>query len=248
VSNQYCGATPGCGSGSGSIGTTCGNGTVCSMSVCTATCASPLSSCINSCVDERNDPQHCGSCSPCSNVANASNPVCRTSMCVTGTCSAGFSDCNGVYADGCEVNTTTDKSNCGFCGNVCPSSAPICSSGVCGCLAGKALPPAPCTTGTDLESTAKWVVCTADCTQAWISDDKAGGGQYHALQICNSLGYTKAGGWSGNYGTICGTNQGAGSCAAPQTPSFSIPVSSPDCGMDANGPVICNTVEWQCLP
>ena len=120
----------------------------------------------------------------------------------------------------------------------------ICMQG--GCLNGGKQPPAGCTSGADL-SGAKWVVCKADCATAWLSHATVGGGQFHAKKICNDLGYATLGKWDGNYGTICGTNQGAGSCANPQTSMFSRDPLAPNCGSDANGGIFCNTVEWQCL-
>ena len=48
---------------------------------------------------------------------------------------AGFQDCNGNAADGCEVNVQTDVSHCNTCNHVCPgvaNAAPTCTAGVCG--------------------------------------------------------------------------------------------------------------------
>jgi hypothetical protein len=77
----------------------------------------------------QNNPSNCGACgNNCPAAANG------TAVCVAGgcnyVCSAGFRDCNGAAADGCEVNITNTTSNCGACGNVCPVGN-ICSAGVC---------------------------------------------------------------------------------------------------------------------
>jgi hypothetical protein len=50
-------------------------------------------------------------------------------------CNAGFANCNGAAADGCEVNLTNDLANCGGCGNSCGS---VCSGNVAAlaCTAG----------------------------------------------------------------------------------------------------------------
>lgn len=48
----------------------------------------------------------------------------------TGKCLPGFKDCDGVLANGCEVNITNNSSNCGVCGNVCPSGK-TCVGGIC---------------------------------------------------------------------------------------------------------------------
>src|SRR5690606_23856526 len=69
-------------------------------------------------VDLRTSAAHCGACQ------NACTPpggtgVCTDGNCGIGTCSAGRADCNGVYADGCEVDTTTNAAHCGACNAAC---------------------------------------------------------------------------------------------------------------------------------
>jgi hypothetical protein len=52
----------------------------------------------------------------------------------TGTCPAGFADCNGAARDGCEVKLAENAANCGACGNACPSdplTLPVCVEGRC---------------------------------------------------------------------------------------------------------------------
>jgi len=51
-------------------------------------------------------------------------------VCGLGTCNAGFGDCNGMPADGCEVNLATNNANCGACGNVC-TGGNVCKQGTC---------------------------------------------------------------------------------------------------------------------
>jgi hypothetical protein len=71
----------------------------------------------------------------CPLVANA------TSACVSGacqvTCSAGFANCDGNAANGCETALMTDTRNCGACGVICglcaDGSPQRCNAGVCGC-------------------------------------------------------------------------------------------------------------------
>jgi hypothetical protein len=50
------------------------------------------------------------------------------------TCNAGFGNCDGQGADGCEDNLNTDKNNCGGCGVACQAintSSTSCSGGAC---------------------------------------------------------------------------------------------------------------------
>lgn len=60
---------------------------------------------------------NCGECGrPCV-FANAS-ASCNAGACQMGSCYAGFANCNGDIADGCETSLKTDA-NCGSCGNDC---------------------------------------------------------------------------------------------------------------------------------
>jgi hypothetical protein len=49
------------------------------------------------------------------------------------TCQAGFADCNGVAADGCEVDLNASASHCGACGQACalPRATSTCFLGEC---------------------------------------------------------------------------------------------------------------------
>lgn len=40
---------------------------------------------------------------------------CSAGGCRIVSCSTGYADCNGVFSDGCEVNTSTNKGHCGGC-------------------------------------------------------------------------------------------------------------------------------------
>ena len=79
------------------------------------------------------DPLNCGVCSRVCSAAFATTN-CSASNCGISSCTAGHANCNGLYADGCEVSTATDLANCGGCNNVCaPARAtPSCAAGLCG--------------------------------------------------------------------------------------------------------------------
>lgn len=83
-------------------------------------CAPPSSLCGASCVDERFDPQNCGSCkSQCPVGKLCSNGTCGV------TCLGGSSQCGDRCTD-----LRDDPSNCGACGNAC-GLFNVCSNGVC---------------------------------------------------------------------------------------------------------------------
>jgi hypothetical protein len=82
---------------------------------------------------------HCGACGMACQGANATG-ACMAGRCVL-TCSAGFADCDGMAANGCEVELNTSTAHCGRCGMTCPTAMnamPTCTRGACGsvCLAG----------------------------------------------------------------------------------------------------------------
>lgn len=83
-------------------------------------------------VGTTNDPSHCGSCARQCTVANG-QPGCVNSACTVASCSNGFSDCNMMPGDGCEVNTTNDVMHCGTCAGACnlPNAVPVCSGATC---------------------------------------------------------------------------------------------------------------------
>jgi hypothetical protein len=50
---------------------------------------------------------------------------------VVAACNAGFGDCDGMAANGCETNTTSSAQNCGSCGRVCANNVPYCFNSAC---------------------------------------------------------------------------------------------------------------------
>jgi hypothetical protein len=82
---------------------------------------------------------HCGRC------GNACPSINGTATCAMGACAlacnAGFGNCDGNPANGCETNLATTASSCGMCGRACalPNATAGCASGQCtvaSCAAG----------------------------------------------------------------------------------------------------------------
>jgi cysteine-rich repeat protein len=107
-------------------------------------------------------------------------------------------------------------------------------------------PPA-CTNGSDPWTNAPWVVCSSSPDMAWISSNTQG--QYHPLAICQQLGYDTVGQTGGNCGNVCGYCQQGTSCMNLGNMQFDFGQwnGSANCGADANGPILCQTVHWTCV-
>jgi len=77
-------------------------------------------------------PSSCGTCGRVCSTPNGA-PGCIGGNCTTAACNAGFADCNGLAADGCETNTNTSPFACGVCNNVCsePNATAACVGGSC---------------------------------------------------------------------------------------------------------------------
>jgi hypothetical protein len=114
----------------------CGGG-VCTAADCSqmpgrADCDRDEASCE---IDLRSDPMNCGACGyQCAFAAGVTAHAtlgCSASGCIA-NCDAGFGDCDGNYANGCEtpLNTVT---NCGMCRSACSiaNSTSTCSNGTC---------------------------------------------------------------------------------------------------------------------
>ena len=99
-------------------------------------CAGATTCCGETCIDLASDPNNCGGCGAvCPAGANAAEVVCAASTCAITTCAAGFADCDGDAANGCETVLGTDA-NCGACGDACTTAGATCGGGgtpgVCG--------------------------------------------------------------------------------------------------------------------
>jgi hypothetical protein len=115
----------------------------CSAGTCGITCDAGFSDCdgdpSNGCeVDLDSDAAHCGGCGIACDGTNGT-PTCSAGTCGI-TCAAGYADCDGDAANGCEVNVDGDTANCGACATACSTTnaTPSCTAGVCAvaCSAG----------------------------------------------------------------------------------------------------------------
>ena len=223
----------------GACGAPCGPEEVCASGSCSSSCNTDQTICsdggLSYCANLQTDNANCGTCG---------NACTGTYVgCSGGTCSSQCSDTQSLCKpDGgapyC-ADIKSDNVNCGTCGNVCPTTKPLCSGGTC--VNGSVQ---PCQTGNDLETGAAWVVCKVDSTGAWVSHNNYGGANYHALQICQTLGYTKVVSQGGTYaGTVCGYNQPSSSCTSNGSETFD---GGGSCGSDGYGIILCLTVQWKC--
>ena len=106
--------------------------------------------------------------------------------------------------------------------------------------------PEVCDAGTDPGTGSAWVVCEADADEAWVSADHFG--QYHAELICQTLGYDTVAHWGGTCGNVCGFCEGPTSCVNPGRKRVDVRAwDNFNCGQDALGRIICNTVDWICV-
>jgi len=121
----------------GACGRTCAAGQVCSSGACTATCASPLTTCgtlaAAYCANTSNDPANCGACGRACALTNATASGCAAGACTVLTCATGFGNCDGVAANGCETDLNTTVSSCGACGRACAlaNAGETCTAGAC---------------------------------------------------------------------------------------------------------------------
>ncbi len=118
----------------------------CAMGRCTvASCTTGFADCnMNPAdgreIDTRTSATHCGMCGRACMVGANAVPNCVAGACRT-TCAAGFSDCDGNDANGCEVDTRVNVTHCGSCGRTCTAvgGTPACVGSLCSvgtCMAG----------------------------------------------------------------------------------------------------------------
>ncbi|MGE0789820.1 MAG: hypothetical protein AB7S26_29375, partial [Sandaracinaceae bacterium] len=83
----------------------------------------------NGCERALTDVANCGLCGRTCGGMNATWS-CPAGVCNVATCAAGYDDCDGVDANGCESVLATDDLNCGACGNACMGDE-TCVAGSC---------------------------------------------------------------------------------------------------------------------
>jgi hypothetical protein len=144
---------------------------------------------------------------------------CIKGVCTLVACEAGWSDCDGDKANGCEVSTSSDLKNCGQCSNVCAfDHAPeTCVSGACqmgACEPGwsdcNANPADGCEQVGDLQHCGS---CTNDCTVLslpHVTTPSCNVGQC-AIGTCES-GWVDQNKTTGD-GCECGTDTAASACS-----------------------------------
>jgi hypothetical protein len=98
----------------------------CGNSTCKVNCTGSFRDCdgqfLNGCeVDTSTSTQNCSGCNlPCTAPnATVTAVACSASTCKVTACNAPQADCDHLFGNGCEVNTSTDPNHCGSCGNVC---------------------------------------------------------------------------------------------------------------------------------
>jgi len=97
-------------------------------------CASSSKLCEGACVPLTLPKYGCAQtgCIPCS-LGNA-QAICVAGKCAVAACNGTNKDCNGVAADGCEIDTDHDPNHCGSCdANPCivSNATPDCAAGRC---------------------------------------------------------------------------------------------------------------------
>jgi len=125
----------------GACGSACAAGHLCVAGECAPSCQAPLLACSQVCVDPRFDPMNCNGCGNACTPPAGSVALCSYGVC-TSQCSAGFGDCDGSSANGCETDLGTNLAHCGGCDKSCgavSNGTPACADGACvigSCVAG----------------------------------------------------------------------------------------------------------------
>ena len=133
----------------GACGTACVAGSnstaFCTAGTCGIRCAAGFADCdgnaANGCEVALNSVTNCGACGRTCAFANAGATCGAGGVCAIGTCNAGFANCDSNAANGCEVNTATDRTHCGACTGASATcgNGQVCSASVCQASCGAGL-------------------------------------------------------------------------------------------------------------
>jgi hypothetical protein len=106
----------------------------CAVGMCSAGFADCDMNPANGC--ESNTSTSASNCGGCGTVCALPNATasCVAGACTLGACNAGFADCDGNPANGCESDLGSDPAHCGACPTACTvaNGMPSCMSGRCG--------------------------------------------------------------------------------------------------------------------
>jgi len=198
-------------------------------------------------VNSATDANNCGACNNIC-IATQATVTCTSGACAIASCNSGYKNCNGVYADGCEINTNIDKNNCGACNTVCADVAhasELCTSGTCtlACDAGYTNKDGNYANGCEHQLTE---ICNnnqddnnnqlVDCQDPEC--DKVGYCEYSTELTCNDSIDNNAGG-----GTDCADSYCDGKeCGTSSCPSGSTGTCVKKCQWSPNTPYCLNCV------
>ncbi|MEZ4405981.1 MAG: hypothetical protein R3A52_05850 [Polyangiales bacterium] len=115
---SFANATPRCAAGRCALGA-CGSG----FDNCDGASANGCETSLNT------DPDNCGACGAQCSFANAA-ARCVGGACALGACAAGYGNCDGSTANGCESDLNSDPLDCGACGRACAAGS-TCEAGLC---------------------------------------------------------------------------------------------------------------------
>jgi hypothetical protein len=85
----------------------------------------------NGCESRLNTNTNCGQCGRSCELQNASE-TCSSGSCQVASCAAGYGNCDGSAANGCEIHLTNDSKNCGGCKQACGNGF-SCQNSKCVC-------------------------------------------------------------------------------------------------------------------
>ncbi len=181
----------------GSCGTVCAarpnTVAACTTGSCLYTCVPGFADCNGNPVDgcetsTATDVSHCGGCGTACALPSAV-ASCVSGACAVTSCAAGHGDCDGVPANGCEVDLTTAVDHCGTCTHTCTAGAnavAVCSAGACAttCVMGFQDCNGLSADGCEVDirsSVANCGACGHDCALADVATDGCAGGSCTVL-------------------------------------------------------------------